>query len=197
VTNNSIKIAEGIVGAKMPNPQSPDELKKVADRQVQYPHFDSDDEDEDTVETRRSIKTAEKIHTQRFFINAKDQRDYAKKVAEGKISAEELEFKEDKDAEIGQDPKELEKKEAKKKAAAIQQAADAKAEAEDKRTPAEKKKDEAMKEEEAEEKAAVKEEEKKIEEQKESKDEKKAAAAETKKETKTEDLPPIPELTPQ
>ena len=202
VTNQSIKIAEGIVGAKMPNPQSPEELKKVTERQVQYPHYDSDDEDEDTVETRRSIKTAEKIHTQRFFINAKDQRDYEKKVIDGKISAEELDFKEDKDQEIGQDPKEAEKKEAKKKAAALKKAEEDKADEEDTRTEKEKQKEKKEKEEEEEDKEASKKEEKAIKAQKkgkstsESVEAKKEATAETKADAGAA-LPDIPELTPQ
>ena len=72
VTNNSIKVAEGIVGAKMANPLSKDQLKKVEERATEYPNFDSDDEDDETVETRKSVKTAEKIKGVRFFINAKD-----------------------------------------------------------------------------------------------------------------------------
>jgi len=41
---------------------------------VEYTFHDSDDEDEDTVETRRSVKTVEKRMKHRFFINAKEQR---------------------------------------------------------------------------------------------------------------------------
>merc|ERR1711865_548341 len=39
----------------------------------------------------------------RFWINAREKKDYDKMVAEGKISDAELEFKEGKDADIGQD----------------------------------------------------------------------------------------------
>jgi hypothetical protein len=41
---------------------------------VKYTLHDSDDEDEDTVETRKSVKTAEKSLKQRFFINAWEKR---------------------------------------------------------------------------------------------------------------------------
>jgi hypothetical protein len=40
----------------------------------------------------------------RFFINAKDKRQYESMVAAGKISAKELAFAEDEDQEIGTDP---------------------------------------------------------------------------------------------
>jgi hypothetical protein len=115
VTNNSIKVAESIIGSKMPEPTDPKELKKVENRGVEYKHYDSDDEDDDTVETRRSVKTAEKMHKSRFFINAKDRRDYEKKVIEGRISKEELDFAEGKDQEIGTDPEEAAAKEVAKK----------------------------------------------------------------------------------
>ena len=48
-------------------------MKKIKDP-VLYPEHDSDDEDEDTVETRRSVKTVEKAMKHRFFINAHEQR---------------------------------------------------------------------------------------------------------------------------
>ena len=35
-----------------------------------------DEEDEDTVETRRSVKTVEKRMKHRFFINARERKDY-------------------------------------------------------------------------------------------------------------------------
>ena len=73
VTNNSIKKAEAIVGAKFPEPTDPKQLKKVKPP-VEYTFHDSDDEDEDTVETRRSVKTVEKRMKHRFFINAHEQR---------------------------------------------------------------------------------------------------------------------------
>lgn len=78
--NNSIKIAEGIVGAKMPEPTSPEEMLKMKKTPV-YEMFDSDDEEDDTRETRRSLKTAEKQLKHRFFINAKDKGEFAKAAA--------------------------------------------------------------------------------------------------------------------
>jgi len=113
-TNNSILKAEAIVGHKMPEPTDPKQKKKV-EPGVDYPDLDSDDEDEDTVETRQSVKTVEKAMKKRFFINAKERRDYEQKAMEGRISQEELDFAEKDDQEIGSDPKELEAKEAAKK----------------------------------------------------------------------------------
>lgn len=74
VTANSIKKAEAIVGTKMAEPVDPKEMKKK--ESPEYHLADSDDEDEDTVETRRSVKTVEKRMKHRFFINAKEQREY-------------------------------------------------------------------------------------------------------------------------
>lgn len=37
----------------------------------------------------------------RFFINAREKRDYGKAMAEGKISEKQLDFKEDEDEELG------------------------------------------------------------------------------------------------
>jgi len=82
---NSIKIAEAIVGVKMASPTDPKELAKDVPV-VTYHVADSDDEDEDTRETRRSIKTAEKMLRKRFFINARDRREYEQNVLNGKIS---------------------------------------------------------------------------------------------------------------
>ena len=84
---------------------------------------DSDDEEMDTIETRRSIKTAEKQLKQRFFINAKDKNDFEEQAYKGKIDKKILDFAEDKDTDIHDDPKEKEEKEklAKEKAATNQE----------------------------------------------------------------------------
>ena len=82
---NSIKVAEAIIGAKMAGPNDPAELAKYI-TEVSYKIADSDDEDEDTRETRRSIKTAEKMLKRRFFVNPKDKREFHQKVMEGRIS---------------------------------------------------------------------------------------------------------------
>ena len=78
-TNNSIKIAEGIVKAKMPNPDDESEkarMKNAAQNAPEYHLADEDDEDPETVETRRSVKTIEKRMKHRFFINARERKDY-------------------------------------------------------------------------------------------------------------------------
>ena len=120
-TNNSIKVAEGIVKGKMPNPTDPKEverMKNAAMNQVEYHLHGDDEEDEDTVETRRSVKTVEKRMKHRFFINARERKDYEAQAAQGKISAKELEFAEGEDDEIGKKPEDEikdQKKEAEKK----------------------------------------------------------------------------------
>jgi hypothetical protein len=43
---------------------------------VTYPIYDSDDEDNDTMETRKSLKTAESMLNARFFTNASDRKKY-------------------------------------------------------------------------------------------------------------------------
>uniref|UniRef100_A0A7S3MW68 Uncharacterized protein n=1 Tax=Strombidium inclinatum TaxID=197538 RepID=A0A7S3MW68_9SPIT len=136
----------------MPEPTDPKQKKKIQPT-PDYPDLDSDDEEDETVETRKSVKSAEKQLHQRFFINAKDKRDYEKKAIEGRISTQELDFAEHEDQEIGQDPKEVEAKQAAKKA---------KAEANAEKYLADKNKSEAEKKEET--KAAA--EEKKIEDAK-------------------------------
>ena len=78
-TNNSIKAAEAIVKGKMPSPGDPreeDRMKNAAMNQVEYHLHGDDEEDEDTVETRRSVKTVEKTMKHRFFINARERKDY-------------------------------------------------------------------------------------------------------------------------
>lgn len=103
-TNNSIKVAEGIVKSKMPNPDDPKEkerMKNAAMNQVEYHLHGDDEEDEDTVETRRSVKTVEKRMKHRFFINARERKDYEAQAAQGKISSKELDFAEGEDDEVG------------------------------------------------------------------------------------------------
>lgn len=127
-TNNSIKIAEGIVKGKMPNPTDPKEverMKNAAMNQVEYHLHGDDEEDEDTVETRRSVKTVEKRMKHRFFINARERKDYEAQAAQGKISAKELEFAEGEDDEIGKKPEDEikdQKKEAEKKKELVEKA---------------------------------------------------------------------------
>lgn len=95
-TDNSIKIAEELVGSKMASPLDPVQKKKYAPTAMYHLHT-PEEEDEDTKETRRSVKTVEQNLKNRFWINAREKKDYDKAVAEGKISDAELEFREDKD----------------------------------------------------------------------------------------------------
>merc|ERR1712032_747212 len=57
-------------GGTFPEPTPKKEMKKA----VKYTLHDEDDEEDDTVETRKSVKTAEKALKHRFFINAKERR---------------------------------------------------------------------------------------------------------------------------
>jgi len=68
---------------------------------VQYTLHDEDDEEDDTVETRKSVKTAEKALKHRFFINAKEKKVYDRAVAEGKVNPKQVTFEEDEDEELG------------------------------------------------------------------------------------------------
>jgi hypothetical protein len=118
-TNNSIKMAEKITKGKMPDPSSKEEIermKNAASTQVSYHLHTADEEDPETVETRRSVKTVEKNMKQRFFINAREKKDYDAAVKSGKISEKEANFGEDDDAEIGK-TKDDEAKEGKEEAA--------------------------------------------------------------------------------
>ena len=81
-TVDSIKWAEENTGSKFPEYVKKEDMKKP----VKYTLHDSDDEDDDTVETRKSVKTAEKALQHRFYINAKEKKDYEKAIAEGKVS---------------------------------------------------------------------------------------------------------------
>merc|ERR1711934_938999 len=109
-TENSIKIAEELVGDKMLGPND-EKSKKKYKPTPKYHLATPDEKEEDTRETRRSVKTVEKSMKTRFWINAREKKDYDKMVMEGKISDEELEFREKKDADIGQDQAEVAAKE--------------------------------------------------------------------------------------
>jgi hypothetical protein len=87
----------------MADPDSEEEKKKIKPT-PKYHLADSDDEDPETKETRRSVKTVEQKLRHRFFINARDRKDYEEKVHDGKIQEDEVNFKEDIDQELGADP---------------------------------------------------------------------------------------------
>merc|ERR1711959_643367 len=117
VTKNSIKVSEKITGKKMTEPLSEDEMKEK--ETPEYHLADSDEEDPETVETRRSVKTVEKIQRHRFFINAKERRNYENKLANGEVTEDEMNFREDPDQELGADPVAEAKKEEDKRAALV------------------------------------------------------------------------------
>merc|ERR1712222_197941 len=84
-------------GGTFPEPTPKKEMKKA----VKYTLHDEDDEEDDTVETRKSVKTAEKALKHRFFINAKEKKMYDRAVAEGKVNPKQVTFEEDEDEELG------------------------------------------------------------------------------------------------
>jgi hypothetical protein len=61
-TLDSIRAAEKIVGRKFPSPTDPDQIRKMiaSDNGPEYHFADDDEEDRDTIETRKSVKWAEK-----------------------------------------------------------------------------------------------------------------------------------------
>ena len=127
-TTNSIKKAEGITGGKMEEPFDPLVQAKIAPT-VKYTLADSDDEEDDTVETRRSVKTAEKYFKKRFFINKREKLDFEKGLADGSIDPAVATFEEGADTSITANPAVEAAKEAGKKAAAVKADAEAAAKA--------------------------------------------------------------------
>jgi hypothetical protein len=127
-TTNSIKKAEGITGGKMEEPFDPLVQAKIAPT-VKYTLADSDDEEEDTVETRRSVKQAEKYYQKRFFINKREKEDFEKGLADGTIDPAVATFSEGKDTTITANPAEVAAKESAKKVAAQAEGAAAAAKA--------------------------------------------------------------------
>merc|ERR1711990_1271332 len=135
----SLKTAEGLVDGKMTDPADPaqkDKLKKENPK-VMYTFHDSDDEDDDTYQTRKSIKTAEKNLKSRFFINAKDKSNFEKMLKDGKVRKDVAEFKEKDNAEIDKTEEDLQKSKA-EKIAAGEASLKAKKEAEEKKKAGEK-----------------------------------------------------------
>lgn len=126
----------------MPEPIEPDGMKKK--HSPDYHLADSDDEEDDTVETRKSVKTIEKRDRHRFFINAKERKEYEKNVDDGKIEAKQMNFEEDSDDEVGPRPAGQAEKRAAKKVAVIKKAAEKEEEA--KKPSKQKKKEEKEKE---------------------------------------------------
>lgn len=74
------------------------------------------------------MKTAEKQLKHRFFINAKEKKDYEKAIAEGRVNPKQLTFDEDEDEELGPVDPTKGAREAAKKAAKIHEIATKKAE---------------------------------------------------------------------
>jgi len=130
-TANSIKKAEGLTDGKMEEPFDPLVQAKIAPT-VKYTLADSDDEEDDTVETRRSVKQAEKYFQKRFFINKREKMDYEKGVLAGTIDPAVASFTEGSDTSITADAGKVEAKENAKKEKALATAA---AKAEEKADP--------------------------------------------------------------
>lgn len=99
-TRKSIATAEKLVGAKMAEPEDPKQQKLIAETPEYHLHT-SEEEDDDTRETRRSVKWVEKRDKQRFWINAREKRDFEADVASGKVNPKQLTFSEDDDEDLG------------------------------------------------------------------------------------------------
>lgn len=87
--------------------------------ETEYKLADSDDETEDTVETRRSVRWAENELKRRWFINAGEKRSFEDKARRGDIRPEVLEFRDKSDADPQATQDEITQKEVDKKAALI------------------------------------------------------------------------------
>lgn len=154
-TLKSIGTAEEITGGKFPEPKSEEELKKMKEKETPEYHLaDSDEEEDDTgdstLETRRSIRSVENKLKQRWFINAQEKRSFEKKVANGLIRPEVLDFTDKSDADPQASAKEVLDKEVAKKEAVIadnekKAAKKAEEEADKKKDPKEKAAEEAEK----------------------------------------------------
>lgn len=110
----------------MPSPNDPKQKKKVEANSAEYHLADSDDETEDTVETRRSVRWAENELKRRWFINAGEKRSFEDKVRRGEIRPEVLEFRDKSDADPQASADEIAQKETDKKAALIAKQAERK-----------------------------------------------------------------------
>ena len=105
----------------MPSPSDevPAHKKKVNSNDTEYKLADSDDETEDTLETRRSVRWAENELKRRWFINAGEKRSFEDKVRKGEIRPEVLEFRDQSDADPQASADAIAQKETDKKAALI------------------------------------------------------------------------------
>ena len=106
-----------------------------------YKLHTSEDEEDETRETRRSVKWVEKRDKQRFWINAREEKDYNRDLAAGKINPKQATFSEDDDEDLGPEDKRDKAAIKANKDAAVKEADEA--EANKKLTPEEKKKKEA------------------------------------------------------
>lgn len=110
-TLKSIETAEELTGGKFPD-RDDEKIKKALAPTPNYKLHDSDDEEDDTgdstLETRRSVRWAENQLKQRWFINARERREFNAKVNKGLIRGEVLDFKNNDDHDISSSAKEIE-----------------------------------------------------------------------------------------
>merc|ERR1711898_2474 len=85
----------------MPDPRDKVEIERI-ERGPHYHLHTADEEDDETKETRRSVKTIEKREKHRFWINAREKKDFDKAVAAGKVNPKQLTFEEGKDEDVGE-----------------------------------------------------------------------------------------------
>ena len=135
-TLDSIATAEGITKVKFADPTSPEEMAKIH-KHTRYHFADDDDEEDETVGTRKSLQTAEKMLKTRWFVNEKDEAKFNKLVKEGKIRKDVLEFKENDKNESDKSQEDIDSDKESKKAAEAKKD-EAKKEVDAAKTPKEK-----------------------------------------------------------
>lgn len=118
-TENSISTAEKLVGSKMAEPYDV-EKKKAKDAKngpptVRYTIHDSDDEDPDTIETRKSLRTAEHMLGSRFFTNETDRKLYEQREKDGTLRPEVKNFEDKDDNDPVSTQEEVDKKDEERK----------------------------------------------------------------------------------
>lgn len=98
--------------------------KEVKMQATPYYFHDSDDEDDDTYQTRKSLKTAEKQYKTRFFMTKGEQERFEKNKKEGKLDPKVATFEEKGNEDPGAIKEDVDAKEAAKKKTASEEAAE-------------------------------------------------------------------------
>jgi hypothetical protein len=116
-TANSITTAEKLVGSKMAEPYDVDKRKKAEGifHDVPYKLHDEEDEDPETLETRRSLRVAEQMYKSRFFTNDDDRKLYEQREKNGTLRKDVKSYQEKDDHDVTLTDEEVKAKELAKK----------------------------------------------------------------------------------